>query len=165
LARRVSRFFCAYLFVTYTIVVILAMRYKLPLEILEIDPGNFHLLLTSKFSSGENGVWVIDTGASKTVFDKNAITLIQSIAEETEDLHSASGGLAPVETQQAHLKPLSFGRLKIESLEVSLLDLNHINELYDKAASRKICGLLGGDFLHQHKAVIDYRRQRIILRD
>ena len=51
------------------------------------------------------------------------------------------------------------GRLKVENLKVALIDLSHINQLYYKATNLEICGLIGGDFLLKHKAVIDYKKK------
>jgi hypothetical protein len=54
--------------------------------------------------------------------------------------------------------------MKIEKMQLAVLDLTHINELYSASTDLEICGLLGGDFLVQHKAVIDYKKRRLILR-
>jgi hypothetical protein len=44
-------------------------------------------------------------------------------------------------------------------MKVALLDLSHINELYKRATDLEICGLIGGDFLTKHHALIDYKRK------
>jgi hypothetical protein len=45
------------------------------------------------------------------------------------------------------------------------MDMNHINELYQKVSDYKICGLLGSDFLLKYNAVIDYKRRVLKLSD
>lgn len=135
------------------------MRYKIPIEIIELESDNYHLILTGVFADGVKGNWVIDTGASKTVFDKNLVELIESIEDETEDLHAANMSEEPLTTSLAYLKPFSLGKLKVPQRKVALLDMNHINDLYSKVTELKVCGLLGSDFLLENKAVIDYKRK------
>jgi hypothetical protein len=138
------------------------MRYKIPIEILELEQENYHLLLTTVFSDGTSGKWVIDTGASKTVFDKNLSEHISKIEEETEDLHSAGISDEPIKSSMGTLHPFSIHKMKINSTKVAVLDLSHINALYAKFTDIKICGLLGSDFLMKYEAVIDYKRKRIV---
>jgi hypothetical protein len=53
--------------------------------------------------------------------------------------------------------------MKVEKMKVALLDMNHINELYEKVSDIKIGGLLGSDFLLKNKAVVDYKKKRLVL--
>ena len=50
-----------------------------------------------------------------------------------------------------------------DDLDVALIDLSHINDLYHHAAARTICGLIGSDLLVKYKAVIDYSRLKLTL--
>lgn len=140
------------------------MRHKIPIKIVELENGNYHLVVDSTFSDGRNGKWVIDTGASKSIFDEKLEAHIERIDGRSEDLHSAGIGAEPMISRLASLKPLQFGSLKEEEMQVALIDLSHINELYTHAADLQICGLLGGDFLMRHHAIIDYKRKRLVLR-
>lgn len=126
--------------------------------------GNFHIIITSEFSDGEIGNWIVDTGASKTVFDKALVEYYSILADESDEIHTAGIGVKPLETSIALLKLVQFGKLKIEDIKVALLDLSHINELYSKASNLKICGLIGGDFLMKYNAVIDYKKQKLFLK-
>ncbi len=140
------------------------MRYKIPIEIVELENGNYHPVVGSVFSDDSAGKWVIDTGASKSVFDEKLEAQIERIDGRSEDLHSAGIGAEPMISRLASLKSLRFGCLKVEGMQVALIDLSHINELYTHAADLQICGLLGGDFLMRHHAIIDYQRKRLVLR-
>lgn len=139
------------------------MRYKIPIEIIELESENYHILIKSVFVDGEIGIWVIDTGASKSVFDKSLPNYFVVSEDETEELHSAGISDEPMKTSIGCMKKFNFGKLKIEQMNVALLDLSHINELYTKATDLKICGLLGSDFLLKYNAVIDYKRKRMVL--
>ena len=127
-----------------------------------MEENNFHLITTSVFEDGTLGIWVIDTGASKTVFDKNTVDYYH-ISGEEEDVLSAGIGEQPLKSVMAVLKPLSFGKLKIPGMKVALLDMSHINDLYLESTKIKICGLLGGDFLMKYKAEISYKKKLLNL--
>lgn len=140
------------------------MKYKIPLEIIELEDDNFHLIVTSVFTDGTAGKWVVDTGASKTVFDKNANDKYTVPAEETDRLHTAGIGNKAVETTVARMTPFFLGKMYVEHLKVALIDLSHINKLYSSAANLQICGLLGGDFFMRYHAVVDYREKVMTLK-
>lgn len=140
------------------------MRYKIPIEIIELEKDNYHLVVNSVFVNGEMGYWVIDTGASKSIFDKNLADFYSIIEGRTENLHSAGISEEPLKSEVATMKPFSFAGMKIENMQLAVLDLTHINELYSASTDMEICGLLGGDFLVRHKAVIDYKKKLLILR-
>lgn len=139
------------------------MKIKIPLQIVELEDDNFHLVVDSKLPDGTVGYWVIDTGASKTVFDKTLLGNYREELHESEEVHTAGIGEKPLESSIGYLQPFSFGKLKMDKLRVALLDLSHINQFYSKVSSLKICGLLGSDFLLKHKAVIDYKKKQLVL--
>lgn len=140
------------------------MRFRIPLQIIELEQDNFHLLVKGVFSDGAPVNWVIDTGASKSVFDKNLQEKYTPLDDASEQIHSAGIGDEPLETSLGILKTFSLGKLKIETSKMALLDLAKINELYSKSVDLKIGGLLGGDFLVKYQAVIDYKKRLLMLR-
>lgn len=140
------------------------MSAKISIELLELEQNNYHLLVTSVFKNGAEGKWVIDTGASKSVFDKNLGEHYQILNGLTEELHSAGFHDEPITSSTAVLHVFSLGKLRIEGMKVALMDLSHINTLYSKSTRIKICGLLGSDFLFKYKAEVDYRKKRLVLR-
>jgi hypothetical protein len=58
---------------------------------------------------------------------------------------------------------LTVGRLKIENYSCVLLDLSHVNALYQKYCDKSIAGLIGSDFLVQYQAIIDYGKRSMKL--
>ena len=139
------------------------MKYKIPIRVVELEPNNYHLIIQSEFGAGQTLNWVIDTGASKTAFDKNLADFYELSEHETEELHTAGIGDKQIETSIGHLKKFTIGKLAIVALKVALLDLSHVNKLYKKSTNLEICGLLGSDFLMKHKATIDYKKAILIL--
>lgn len=139
------------------------MKHKIKLLIVEPEDDNFHLLTLSGFNNGETGYWIIDTGASKTVFDLNLKDYYELVNDETDQVHTAGIGDKPIQTTIGLLKNFTLGKLKINELRVALLDFSHINNFYSHAVNFQICGLLGGDFLKKYNAVLDYKRKIMIL--
>lgn len=139
------------------------MRIKIPMQIVELEADNYHLIVSSVFSDGVSVNWVIDTGASKSVFDKILDEYYSVLEDESDEIHTAGIGEEPLDTSMALLRTVQIGKLKTEEMKVALLDLSHINELYSKTTNLKICGLIGGDFLMKYKASIDYKKQVLIL--
>jgi hypothetical protein len=142
------------------------MKQIIPLHLVELEAGNYHLTAKSSFSDGSEGLWVIDSGASKTVFDQALQHLYEQVAtDEGTQLQSAGIGAGRLETSLGKLLPFTLGSLKVPELQVALIDLSHINKLYFHATEKEICGLIGSDFLLDKKAVIDYGRLELLLND
>jgi hypothetical protein len=140
-------------------------EYILPIKIIEIEEGNYHILVESELPDKWVGWWIIDTGASKSVFDSSLKGLYCEIESETEDeLFSAGIESGKVETSAGEICQVKLGDFKVKKFKVVLINLDHINELYYKFSTGKICGLIGGDFLRKYGAVIDYREKVLLLR-
>ncbi len=134
---------------------------KLNLELVELEKGNYHILVEAEFDGLENGWWVIDTGASKSVIDQNLTELYQ--VDDSSGITAKGIGTDVVETGTGRIKEMSLGGKSFGPLEVATVDLRHINCEYTKFSDKKIIGLLGGDFLFQNRAVIDYGEKRLII--
>lgn len=140
------------------------MKYVIPLELIELEEDNYHLTINASFVDGSVGLWVIDTGASKTVFSialQNCYSLLQQ--DDQLVVQSAGIGSDHLDTLPAVLHPFRIGDLAIDKLNVALIDLTHINALYYHATEKEICGLIGSDFLMRYQAIIDYPRLQLTL--
>ena len=140
------------------------MKFTIPIRIIELEQNNYHIILTSRFEDGSEGFWLIDTGASKSIFDRNLETHFKIIEGLSDELYSAGKGDEIMKSEVAVLNPFWFEKLRIEEMRVAVLDLSHINELYSKYTDIKICGLIGGDFLVKYGVTIDYQRKKLVLR-
>jgi hypothetical protein len=136
----------------------------IPLELIELEEDNYHLIVKSRFGNGEEGLWVIDTGASKTVFNIALDSHFDIVPEEEEKIIQSAGiGTDCLNIVLGVLLPFYLGDFLISPYKVALMDLSHINSLYYHAVEKEICGLIGSDFLLEHKATIDYSRLRLTL--
>ncbi len=138
-------------------------KYEVPLELIGLEEGNFHLLIKSTFLQNEEKYWILDTGASKSVFDANDSEHFKALPDQENQINSAGIGSHPIETTIGILEEIRFADFMIRKFEVALIDLDSINKVYGQFCPYRISGLLGSDFLVEHQAIIDYRKRGLTL--
>lgn len=138
-------------------------KYCLPIQLIELEHENYHILIESKFQNGETGKWTIDTGASKSVFDANLKQLYLFPENSSNDIQSVGIGEMQIQTQAGLIAHLQFGEHTLKDWPVALIDLEHVNKLYSQFTNESIVGLLGSDFMVNHNANIDYRKLTLTL--
>ena len=135
---------------------------EISLQIIELEHENYHILIEGHFEDETPSFWIIDTGASKTVLDKNLSSYYEMIdSDDMEDFQSAGINQGMTETSVGKLNFLRFSDLIITEQKVALIDLSHVNEIYEKYTSYRIAGLLGGDILMRYQCRIDYANKII----
>lgn len=138
--------------------------YTTSLEILNLHNDGFHLLV-EVFVFGQLFKAVVDTGASRTVFDKTIIeNYITEDALLTSDKLSTGLGTNSMESHTLSVSEFAIGNFKITDFEVAVLDLSMINTAYESLEVGPILGVIGGDILMEYKAVIDYAKAKISFR-
>lgn len=135
---------------------------EIPLQIIELEKDNFHILIEGEFHDHTVSGWIIDTGASKSVMDVNQSAYYEIMDSDNEDdFHSAGINQGMMETMVGKIGFLKLGDLEIINHKVALIDLKHVNDIYGKYTPYLISGLLGGDILMQYKCRIDYECKTI----
>lgn len=135
---------------------------ELPLELVELEEHNFHLMLKSRLANGQDGWWIVDTGASKTVFDRNQEHYYEIVDPHDKQKYQSAGiSEGMVDTKVGNIAKLNFGSLRIKNLKVALIDLQHVNDIYQKYHDKCVAGLLGSDVLTRYGCQIDYLKQTI----
>lgn len=135
---------------------------QIPLQIIELEHHNYHILIEGNFDEDSTACWIIDTGASKTVMDSNLNQFYETLDSDNEDDYQSAGiNQGMMETSVGLIPRLRFGELQICNLKVALIDLNHVNEIYKKYTNHRIAGLLGGDILMHYQCLIDYEQKFI----
>ena len=131
------------------------------IEIIELEEKTYHPLVKAEFPGLSDYWWVIDTGASKSVFDE---TLTSYYTLDNEDHVMATGlGKEMVETNSGKIAAFKLAGTTFGELHVALISFQHINNEYSKFSDKQIIGLLGSDFLYEHKAIIDFDQKKILL--
>lgn len=139
------------------------MQINKKIDFREIEKKNYHLFINI-FINELPCRMLIDTGASKTVFDIERV--LQFITHEQITLREAqSVGLSnmKIDTKLVILNKWAIGKLYIAKHEVALLPLAHINEMYRQIDIPEIDGVLGSDFLMKFNAIIHYKKKIIKL--
>ena len=136
---------------------------EVPIHLLDIEGDGFHIMVQGKIH-GKEAHFLIDTGASRSVFDSNTITnFIDDIQFEKKEGMTAGVGSSDLESSTFIIDSFSIGNLEINNYEAVALDLENIHEMYAKLALPHIDGILGGDLLKKYKAVINYRSKKLRL--
>ena len=134
-----------------------------PFEVLSLEEDGAHIVIEAHI----NGVKVkllIDTGASKTVFDRKRMRMLMSKRKFTKN-HALSVGLGTnkMKSHFVELEKFSIGKLALENFKTVLLDLKIVNTSYAMLGLPPIDGVLGGDILNKFGGEINYRKKQITL--
>lgn len=141
------------------------MPVNIPINIVSIDEDGYHLLIEIEINHKKANM-LIDTGASRTVFDEEIIReyLKTEDVEFEENVTLSSGiGTNTMKSKAVNLDLLKFDTLEIENYHALVLDLRHVNESYKMLKLPVIHGILGGDLLKKLKAVIYYKTKTLKL--
>lgn len=137
---------------------------KIPIKIVAEKSLGYHLVIDVIFNNITRGRLIIDTGASHSVFDstlmENICTPIINNKNSTQAIGVSS---EKIENSLAKIPEFQIGDLYFKNYKIVLINLDHVNQYYEQLAGFKIFGLLGGDFLKKHKAIIDYPGKKLIL--
>lgn len=136
----------------------------IPFKILNIDNEGFHLLI-KVYVNRKVARIIVDTGASKTVFDKTRIE--KFVTERNFDVHekmSSGLGTNTMQSQTTRIKKMKVGEIEIQDYKAVLLDLSHVNQSYEQIGLAPVDGVLGSDILLHYKAVIDYEKKILKLK-
>jgi predicted aspartyl protease len=130
-------------------------RVIIPIKLLKLEDG-YHLLVNIRVN-GKSARLLIDTGASKTVFDKERIA--QFLSEDKFEKHdklSTGLGTSSMKSHLAVIENITLGKIGIKNYKTVVIDLSHVNVAYAQMKQKPIDGVLGSDILKKYKAVIDY---------
>ena len=136
---------------------------EVPLQLLDIEGEGFHIMVQGRIH-GKEALFLIDTGASRSVFDPKTISsFIDDIQFEKKEGMTAGVGSSDLESSTFVIDRFSIGDLEITDYEAVALDLENIHEMYAKLSLPRIDGIMGGDLLRRYKAVINYRCKKLRL--
>jgi len=140
------------------------MLYKIPFEFVAIEADGVHIVLQAEINHLPCRL-LIDTGASRTVFDQNRISLFVNDPEMHENEQLSTGlGTNDMKSHIISLDSLVIGELSLHNYLCVIIDMIHINQSFESYGLQAIDGVLGGDILLDYKAEIDYRKKELRLR-
>ena len=134
---------------------------QLPIRLLDIEGEGFHVMIKGKIN-GREANFLVDTGASRSVFDPKLITkFVENPQFEKKAGITAGVGGSDLESSTFTIESLSFGDIEIKHYEAVALDMQNIHQTYRKLHLPSIDGIIGGDILYRLKATINYRLRKI----
>ena len=136
---------------------------ELPINIINIEGDGFHLIAEGMINN-KPARFVVDTGASRTVFDKDRILNYIDNPEfnEKEGISAGIGG-TDLSSFIFNIEELSFGDLKINDYQAVAMDLSNVNNSYAMIKLPPVDGVLGGDLMKKYQAVINYKLKKMRL--
>jgi predicted aspartyl protease len=139
---------------------------RIPLEVFSIENEGYHIFIPAVINNMPARL-LIDTGASRTVFDRRRIISFigdeEALVRKTDKLSTGLGTNA-MESAVTLLQEFRLGNLFIREYQAVVLEMSHVNESYDRLGIIAVDGVLGGDILREYGAVIDYSRQELKIR-
>lgn len=137
---------------------------SIPIQLINIEDDGLHLIVDAMINSKACKL-LIDTGASRTVFDQTRILqFVKSTEFEKHDKLSTGLGTDSMPTSTTTLNDFKIAGIVISDFKAVLLDLSHVNSSYEKMGFNPIDGVLGSDILFKLKAVINYPKLKLKLK-
>ncbi|WP_298473777.1 retropepsin-like aspartic protease [uncultured Maribacter sp.] len=121
-----------------------------------------HFEITAKLNN-ITGRFILDTGASNTCvgFDKMEFFNLTSKASK---IKAAGAGATNMETLISTKNKIEILDWQMHKLKLVLFDLQHVNEALTSHNALPVDGIIGADVLKKAKAIIDYNKKCVYLK-
>lgn len=130
-----------------------------PLILVNLQDNGFHILVETVVF-GEKLFAVVDTGASRSVFDKTLLEKHIENLQESEEQQAATI-FSSTTTLVGTIPMLEIGKLKLPAYETVAIDLQGVSDTYLQMGQPAIAGIIGGDILMDFNCKIDYKRRTL----
>ncbi|MEO5675744.1 MAG: aspartyl protease family protein [Chitinophagales bacterium] len=136
----------------------------IPIEVVNLQEEGYHLFVAARLGNHSLRL-LIDTGASKTVFDKALMAdHFSHFRLEANEQLTTGVGTNTIQSEFTEITLLKIGGLEIPSFKIAVLDLSHVNETYSLINLVAIHGVIGCDLLVEFDAVINFKRCQLKLK-
>ncbi|MGI9546338.1 MAG: retropepsin-like aspartic protease family protein [Flavobacteriaceae bacterium] len=132
---------------------------SIPLTLTETN----HFEVKAKIN-GISGRFILDTGASNTCVGMDKADHFDLISEASE-IKAAGAGARDMDTLISDQNKVEIGKWKIKKQKIVLFDLIHVNDALIDHQALPVDGIIGSDILKKAKAVIDYDKCRVFLKN
>jgi len=113
--------------------------------------------------NGATGRFIVDTGASNTCVGFDKITFFNLTTKESK-IKAAGAGATEMETLVSTKNNLTIQGWETKKLKLVLFDLQHVNTALASHNSLPVDGIIGADVLKKAKAIIDYSKKCVYLK-
>ncbi|MCX6353197.1 MAG: retropepsin-like aspartic protease [Bacteroidetes bacterium] len=136
--------------------------HKIPLQAMPISDDGYHIFVEMEVNEHTVNM-LLDTGASRTVFDSSKLKkIIKELALEVNEDRATGLGSDDVENFITEVKQIKIGKLTITDFQIGVLDLSHVNKSYKRMDIRPITGVLGSDILVKYGAIINFAEESLV---
>jgi len=112
--------------------------------------------------NGHKGRFILDTGASSSCIDFEAITPFKLKVEDSE-IKAAGAGATNMHTQVSKKNRIAIGKWNQNKTTLVLFSLVHVNTALTNHGATPVDGIIGADILKKGKAIIDYHKKYLYL--
>lgn len=135
----------------------------IPLQFAEFAVGG--QIMADVVLNGKQASMIVDTGASRTVFDPVMLTDYIESPKFKESNGQAVGVDGAWSGQKTiAIDGLAIGDVVLPAFEAAAIDLTNIRNFNSVAGLPDFVGIIGGDVLHRLKATINYGRKTLTVR-
>ena len=121
-----------------------------------------HYELVAKIN-GQEGLFILDTGASATCVDISCVSTFLLTPKENE-IKAASATETGIYTQVAVKNKIEIGTWKRERTPIILFNLSQVNVALEEYNEGPFQGIIGADLLKKAKAIIDYENNWLYMK-
>lgn len=137
-------------------------KITVPLILLNVNDDGIHLQVKITIAK-KKYIAIVDTGASRTVFNNRVLEAITGEIIVSENLRATSM-FSSEQPIQAVLPKIKIGKLTILDYPAVGLDLDHVNEVNISLGLPRVDAVLGGDILNEYGAEISYQKLEMSFR-
>ena len=113
--------------------------------------------------AGKKTLFLIDTGASESVFHLETARAYGLVPEELPNQQGAGVGSSNLAVYQLPPLEVELGGHLWKLKRPASMDLSHVLYSLENYRARKVSIILGADLLRRYKAVIDYGKKEMVL--
>ncbi|MCM4169252.1 hypothetical protein KCTC52924_00685 [Arenibacter antarcticus] len=113
--------------------------------------------------NGIVGLFILDTGASNTCIGIDKIDFFKLNSKDSK-IKAAGAGATEMLTKLSTKNKIEIGSWIKEKHKIVLFDLVHVNEALTSHQAMPVDGIIGADILKKGKAIIDYKKTRLFLK-
>lgn len=126
--------------------------FRIPLK--KLTTGHYQLHVEI---NGISGRFILDTGASTSCIGI-AFDSYFHLNKEESIIKAAGAGAIDMETMFSSGNHFKIGNWEKRKMDFILFDLSHVNQALLQVNEDFVHGIIGADFLKEHRAIIDYGR-------
>lgn len=135
-------------------------KVTIKLKELAINNEMFHHLIPITINK-KKGVLLIDTGASRSIFDAERFKRFKVKENQCAAPIAPAGAGGPVTSNLCILKNIKVDKLELKNLLIGTVDLSHVNNMFNAFKVEPVDGVLGADVLRNYGACLDFKNNTV----